>query len=370
MSSFNSITKLKYSGNPSDLVTLNEYIMFQDDRSKRKYLVFKFNNNVTQQLLGMRFEVCQYNVDGNIIEKSIVVYNKFLAGPEEEFVPKAKLRVDYECKTISITLLQASFDRFIWKEGEYKESGVKFDNFFDEASAKAANRALNDENYYSRSRRSSKKDGEKDEEKPAKQKKQKKAKKEFILKDGTSKNVSKVPAVLNVIIFFVLVAFVITTVLIYKKTSTQLTYSTPAGQFYLHKNSSEGKAGIYGYDGDETELEIPEKIGGYLITNIEPNAFKKSKVVSVTYTGNYSNFTINTNAFYDCPNLQSVTSENCAVWAQEAAFVNCANLRTVNLRCDIPEDAFENCPYMNSGANSSVTGLPLCDLTPYLDLSI
>lgn len=370
MSSFNSITKLKYSGSPSDLVTLNEYIMFQDDRSRRKYLVFKFNNNVTQQLLGMRFEVCQYNVDGNIIEKSVVVYNKFLAGPEEEFVPKAKLRVDYECRTISITLLQASFDRFIWKEGEYKESGVKFDNFFDEASAKAANRALNDESDSSRNRRFSKKD----EEKPVKQKKQKKAKREFILKDGTSKNVSRVPAVLNVIIFFALVAFMVSTVLIFKNTTTQLTYSTPTGQFYLHKNPTDSKkANIYGYNGDETVLEIPEKIGGYTITNIEANAFKKSKVVSVTFTGNHD-ITINSNAFCDCPNLQSVssTSELCRINVQERAFVNCAKLTTVNFANGTPinDNLFENCPNYNSGANSSVTGMPLYDLTRYLDLSI
>ncbi|MDE7300742.1 MAG: leucine-rich repeat domain-containing protein, partial [Clostridia bacterium] len=297
---------------------------------------------------------------------SVVVFNKFLAGAEEEFVPKAKLRVSYDCSTISVRLIQAAFDRFVWKEGEYQESGVKFDNFFEEASAKAANRALNDEGYSSRNRRSPKKD----EEKPVKQKKQKKAKKEFILKDGTSKNVSRVPAVLNVIIFFVLVAFMVATVLIFKKNTSQLTVSTPAGQFYLHKNSSEGKAGIYGYDGDETELEIPEKIGGYTITNIEPYTFKKSNVVSVTYTGNYSNFVINSNAFYDCPNLQSVSSANCAVSAQEAAFVNCAKLTTVNLGGHIDPNAFVNCPNYHSGTNSGAAAMTLCDLTPYLDLSI
>ena len=79
MSSYNNITKIKYTDNASDLVRLNEYIIFQDDKAKRKYIVFKFTNNVTQQLLGLQFEVNQYNVDGALIEKSVVAYNKFLA---------------------------------------------------------------------------------------------------------------------------------------------------------------------------------------------------------------------------------------------------------------------------------------------------
>ncbi len=77
MSSYNNITKIKYTDNASDLVRLNEYIIFQDDKAKRKYIVFKFTNNVTQQLLGLQFEVNQYNVDGALIEKSVVAYNKF-----------------------------------------------------------------------------------------------------------------------------------------------------------------------------------------------------------------------------------------------------------------------------------------------------
>ena len=102
MSLYNNVTKIKYTGNLSDLVALNEYIIFQDDKAKRKYIVFKFTNNVTQQLLGMEFEVCQYNAEENLIEKSVVIYNKFLAGAEEEFVPKAKLRVSYHMSLIPI----------------------------------------------------------------------------------------------------------------------------------------------------------------------------------------------------------------------------------------------------------------------------
>lgn len=77
----------------------------------------------------------QYNVDGALIEKSVVAYNKFLASAEEDFVPKAKLRVSYRCTSISIRLIQAVFDRFVWKEGEYEDNCYKFTHFYRDEQA-------------------------------------------------------------------------------------------------------------------------------------------------------------------------------------------------------------------------------------------
>ncbi|MDE7256786.1 MAG: hypothetical protein K2N50_02370, partial [Clostridia bacterium] len=165
MSSFNTVTKIKYTDNASDLVSLDEYIVFQDDKAKRKYIVFKFVNNVTQQLLGMQFEVCQYNAENNLIEKSVVIYNKFLAGAEEEFVPKAKLRVSYNCSSISVRLIEAAFDRFVWKEGEYSDNCYKFDQFYHDENRSKADEAPKKE--------------KKVKEKKPKKKKYKKSKKPF-----------------------------------------------------------------------------------------------------------------------------------------------------------------------------------------------
>ena len=63
------------------------------------------------------FEVSQYDIDGNLVEKSVVIYNKFLSKPNASFVPNAKLKVNFAFKTLSVRLVQAAFDRFLWKEG-------------------------------------------------------------------------------------------------------------------------------------------------------------------------------------------------------------------------------------------------------------
>ena len=78
MSSYNSIEKIKYTDDISDAVSLDEYIVFGNERNEEKYIVFKFYNNVNQKLLGMKFEVSQYDMHDNLIERSVVIYNNCL----------------------------------------------------------------------------------------------------------------------------------------------------------------------------------------------------------------------------------------------------------------------------------------------------
>ena len=46
MSSYNNIRKIKYTKNPTDVVALQEYIIFEDSHANEKYVVFRFSNNV------------------------------------------------------------------------------------------------------------------------------------------------------------------------------------------------------------------------------------------------------------------------------------------------------------------------------------
>lgn len=334
MSSFNNITKIKYTDNLSDLVTLDEYIFFQDDKAKKKYIVFKFINNVTQQLLGMEFEVCQYNVDGDLIEKSVVVYNKFLAGPEEEFVPKAKLRVGYRCATISVRLIKAAFDRFVWKEGEFEDNSFKFEHFY--RDEKDAGNNGGEKNAKPRRER---------EEKPAKgrkskPKKAKKAKKSFVLRDATRKNIARFPIVFNVIIFILVIAFSVTGVLLVKLNGTKFTY----GNYLLRviqedKTNEITQVAVYGYLGEELDVVIPDKLGNYTITRIDEGAFKNSDVKSVTVK---CSVTISNRTFVNCENLERVTSQY-DVFILDSAFINCPALRTVSV--NNPERATPNSSY-------------------------
>lgn len=306
MSSFNTVTKIKYTDKTDEPVTLNEYIVFQDDKSKRKYIVFRFNNNVTQQLLGMQFEVCQYNAGGDLIEKSIVVYNKFLAGAEEEFVPKAKLRVSYNCSTISVRLIQAAFDRFVWNEGEYKDNTYKFDMFYHDEVRETEEES----------------EGKKPKvEKVKKQKREKtkKSKHPFVLKDATTKNLSKFPHVFNALVIIVVIAFVIGSLFIFKKDAKKFTVGD-----YLLRIVNDDDVAVYGYLGKESNLVIPEKIDGYNVTKIDGGAFKDSKITTLTIKGQV---TVHEGAFVDCKNLKGILAEK-PITVLEGAFRGCTAMKT------------------------------------------
>lgn len=326
MSSYNTITKIKYTGTPSDLVTLQEYIVFQDDKAKKKYIIFNFINNVTQQLLGMQFEVCQYNVEGNLIEKSVVVYNKFLAGAEEAFVPKAKLRVSYHCNSISIRLIQAAYDRFVWKEGEYEDNSYKFEHFFHDEKLLDES---GDNDGKNGKRASSKANGkQKKEPKEPKQKKHKKSKRPFVMKDATKKNFSRFPKFFNVVAMLAVIAFVLTSLLIFKKDGKTFTYGDyNLRVVYEDKTLKTTGVSVYGYNGDKTELVIPEKLGDYTVVMVDGGAFENSKLTTVEFKGDVS---VEKNAFKNCKSLTRVSS-TAQVSVQELAFTECPALASVYL---------------------------------------
>ena len=345
MSSYNNITKIKYTGTPTELVTLDEYIMFQDDKAKRKYIIFRFSNNVTQQLLGMQFEVCQYNVDGDLLAKSIVIYNKFLAGPEEEFVPKAKLRVGYRCTSISIRLIQAAYDRFLWKEGEYEDNSYKFDHFFHDekllarsGDAKTHNKAVK-------------------EEKEKKPKKQKKNKKRFSLRDATRKNLAKFPVFFNVIVFILVIGFVIASLVIFKNDGTKFT----VGNYRLRMiGGGKDSVAIYGYTGTESQLVIPEKIEDYTVTKIDGGAFNKARITSVSFEGKV---TVAERAFENCASLTSVASGK-AVTVMAGAFYKCEGITGVNMpSATFTKGSFYGCSAITSAIFSNGSELTVSQLT-------
>ena len=193
MSSYNKIEKIKYTKNTSEVVNLKEYIVFENERKQEKHIVFKFANEVNQQLLGMEFEVKQYDVAGELVEKSVVIYDRFLSKANADFVPNAKLKVNYACKTISVRLIKAAFDRFLWNEGEYEDNTYTFEHYYcDEqllSSAPAADAK-------------GKRDGEPKEDGKEERKK------EFELVNETNKNIARFPAVFFAFVFIIVCVFV------------------------------------------------------------------------------------------------------------------------------------------------------------------
>ncbi|MCI8734931.1 MAG: leucine-rich repeat protein [Clostridia bacterium] len=312
MSSFNNVRKIKYFRDPDAVVALEEYIVFEDERAEEKFVVFKFVNNISQQLLGMEFEVSQYGADGELVEKSVAIYNKFLAKPNKSFVPNAKLKVNYLTRTISVRLIKAAFDRFLWKEGEYLDNSYKFEHYakdrdfvFGKASAPSP-------------------------QSPQPQKiKQTKRKKylPFKAKNATRKNIPKFPGVLNGIICVIIFVAIFLAIYFFPKTSDRITVDA----FNLHIiNSSDNTAAVYGYRGKDKDVTIPAEIGGYKVIRLDSGAFKDSYIQSVSFAT--KSMTIESGAFENCASLVAVSSEpECESITVKSGAFGCASLSGVYL---------------------------------------
>lgn len=280
MSSYNRIEKIKYTKNTSEVVNLTEYIVFENERAEEKYIVFKFLNNVNQQLLGMEFEVSQYNLDGELVESSVVIYDRFLAKANEAFVPNAKLKVNYACKTVSVKLLKAAFDRFLWNEGEYADNSYKFEHYYRDSAAPAPAPI------------------------PAKkvkaEKSAKKKNKPFNLENQTRINIARFPAVFLAFVFIIVCAFVGVSLYLFRERTDKFTVDS-----YMLRLVSEKEVSIYGYLGNEGKLEIPSEIGGYSVVKIDSGAFTDCKMKSVTIN---ASLTIEKHAFVNCKSLSRIYS--------------------------------------------------------------
>ena len=282
MSSYNNIEKIKYTKNTSEVINLNEYIVFEDERAEEKYIVFKFVNNVNQQLLGMEFEVSQYDIDNALVESSVVIYDNFLANPNEEFVPNAKLKVNYACKTISIKLRKAAYDRFLWNEGEYEDNSYKFAHYYEDEKKTPPPVTENK--------------GKKQKE----DKKKKDSGKKFEVKNQTKKNIARFPAVFLTLVFIIVSAFVGVSLYFFEKNSDRFTID----DFKLRVVDG-NSVSIYGYVGDESDIEIPETIGDYYVVKIDSGAFTDCNIKVVTIT---ASVTIEKYAFVNCKKLEYISS--------------------------------------------------------------
>lgn len=324
MSSYNNIEKIRYASEDC-VVTLQEYIVFENEREREKYVVFKFSNNVSQQLLGMEFEVSQYDTDGNLIEKSVVIYNKFLSKPNSSFVPNAKLKVNFAFKTLSVRLVKAAFDRFLWKEGEFLDNSYKFEHYAadrdKEQPVKPAQASQPAVTY-------------------VKPQKSGRGALPFKAKNATRKNVPRFPGIFNFLICALVIAAIGVSIYLFTLKTTGFTLDNFDVKVI---NENDKTVAITGYAGEETDLVIPATVGEYSVIRINADAFKNSKIETVTIEASAY---IESNAFSGCENLKTVASDkNLSV--TENAFINCTSLVTVNLSCS----------YLYSGSLTGCTGV-------------
>lgn len=152
----------------------------------------------------------------------------------------------------------------------------------------------------------------------------------------------------------------------------------------LYYSTSGSYATITGYDGQSTDIVIPEKIGSYTVNTIEYGAFKdNNKITSVkipstvTQIGN----SYGSGAFENCANLKSVSIAAGAETAYigNAAFKDCTSLEEITVPGNyttIYSDAFRGCRslkkfvYNDNGISRKIQNRAFYECTSLVSLSL
>lgn len=309
MTSYKNVGRYLYTKNPTDVVALREYILFEDEKKQTRYALLKFVNNLDQPLYAVQFEVYQYDADEKLLGKSLIVYDKFTAAAQEEFVPKAKLPLDWKCKTISVKLISAYFDRIRWENGTFTDNKYSFDRYVGDVQAKPPQKVTQQTEssgqHYVWTNRQKPRAG-------------------FGIRDITHKNMAAFPTVFIVLTVILILAFVAGTAVYFRLTSKIMT----VGDFRIDASSAE-TAVIVGYDGLDKNVTIPAKIGDRRVTRIETGAFRRSHVTDVTIEA--ENVTIAPRAFENCNSLKTLTSDSRRIVVSGHGFENCKNIRVIRM---------------------------------------
>lgn len=329
MSFFNNIEKIIYHNSKDEVVSLSEYIIFEDEKLKEKFIIFKFQNNVNQILKRIRFEVSQFDENGNLVETSVLDYKGFEANGNDNFVPNAKFKANAECKTVKVTTLYALFERVEWKNNEFIPVEYSVDDFRKDFTKKT-----------------------KTTEKPVKKaKKEKKIsarkqakldKRTIVIKNVTKKNLTVSPKVWTIIFSIVLFAFLILTSVMYMGDSKQ--FYDNGFEYTLTGNGSE--VIISDYDNKDSDVVIPEVVNELKVVGIGEHAFENCTINSVQFT---TAIPVERYAFSNCKNLKTIKGANFISTIGEYAFRNCTSLSMVEFGTAnyVGMGAFEGCTSLN-----------------------
>jgi hypothetical protein len=328
MSFFNNIEKIAYRKHTDDPVVLQEYIKFTDEKQKEKYLVFKFKNNLTQRVKEIKVLVNLFDKNNMLIGTTTFVYKNFVAKGLEEFVPTAKLDVNYDTKYIEVKVIYALFDTLVWEEEKLTQ--LKNVSFESDVAVDTKTKKIS---------------------KKVEKEKAPKGSRKTKLKDISKGNKVVFPKVLAGLLSLVLIG--ITVYGVYNAKTNSKSFSDSNFEYEI---TSSKQVAITKYVGKSTKVVIPAKYKDYSVTAIEEEAFNSSKVKTVSFEG--GKITIKSNAFIDCSSLVEVIDTVGAVrTVNKNGFNNCSKLLRVELvKAKLLPNAFSQCDALESLSIFTVEG--------------
>lgn len=315
MSLFNKIERVQYTNNSDkELVSLTEYILFNDERANSKYIVFKFKNNLAQLLFEIKVEVLQYNEDGELIERSILHYtDKEGIKALDNFVPNLKFKTNYATKSISVSLIYGRFDKIIYENGETVDNPLTFNEYHKSLPKKEAVKV----------KKKVKKDV-KERKVEKKKSKKKSAQRKATIKNVKNQNVNKFTRGLTTVLSIALLVYGVVGAIYHANTATEMSY----GDFDIVLHSNGQDVYITGYNGTSTDVYIPRQLGQYNVRGIYNKAFdEKSIVCNILIESEYCE--IKQYAFYKCESLQNIYIYGSG-YVSSNAFVDCNNLYNIS----------------------------------------
>lgn len=312
MNLFNRIEKVNYiSNNPNEFVSLQEYVIFDDERNQEKYVVFKFVNNLNQSLHEARFEVSQYNSNKDLLETCNISFKNFKAKTKESFVPQGKLKVNKDFASLSIKLISAKFEKMVFENGECADIPYTFEEYKEEIKSKVIEKQVKKLNKI----------------KEKKKKILKSSNSKFTRKDIFGKHNVKFPKVLNTIVSVALLVFVGYGAIYARSNASYFTYD-----YIDYTYEGDGEVRISAYDNVYGMVTVPNEIQGYKIVSVGGEngnvVFENEELYEFRIES--KDCSINAFSFYECKNLQTVYSEE-NVRVRTDAFVNCEKLTSIIL---------------------------------------
>lgn len=114
---------------------------------------------------------------------------------------------------------------------------------------------------------------------------------------------------------------------------------------YQYTVNDDGTISITAYAGDDTSLELPATVDGYVVSALADHVFEANwDIISITLPAGLT--TIGESAFMDCTALTSVSIPETVSVVRRAAFAGCTSLASVELPesvTEVQEEAFTGC---------------------------
>ena len=127
-------------------------------------------------------------------------------------------------------------------------------------------------------------------------------------------------------VLFLFMGFGMTPVFCMAQEIAKDTFKSGDFTYYL---DNDGTASIAGWDGTDTDVEIPSELDGYLVTSVGDEAFSFCGIKSVKLPDSIK--AVGEKAFADCVLLKSVEIPESVTTIKEYAFWDCCDLESITL---------------------------------------